>query len=121
MRRRLWRQRPGLRLNLEEFIMKKPSHHLLLCSSSRVVGEPNGTCTRRDAPSLIQYLQEGVDERGIDNVLVSNTGCLKMCDQGPILVVYPEGWWYGKVDEDRVDEILDALAEGRPAETLLVA
>ncbi len=100
--------------------MPKPKHHLLLCSSSRVVGEPNGTCTRRDAPSLIQYLQEGVEERGIDNVLVSNTGCLKMCDQGPVLIVYPEGWWYRKVTEDTADEILDALAEGRPAAAHLV-
>lgn len=101
--------------------MPKPKHHLLLCSSSRVAGEPNGTCTRRDAPSLIQYIQEGVEERGIDNVMVSNTGCLKMCDQGPVLVVYPEGWWYGKITEDSVDAILDALAEGRVAEAHLVA
>jgi (2Fe-2S) ferredoxin len=53
--------------------------------------------------------------------MVSNTGCLKMCDKGPILVVYPEGWWYGKVTEDTVDEILDALAEGKVAEAHLVA
>lgn len=101
--------------------MPKPKHHLLLCSSSRVAGEPNGTCTRRDAPSLIQYIQEGVDDRGIENVMISNTGCLKMCDKGPILIVYPEGWWYGKITEDAVDAILDALAEGKPAETHLVA
>jgi (2Fe-2S) ferredoxin len=101
--------------------MAKPKHHLLLCSSSRVAGEPNGTCSRRFASSLVQYLQEGVEERGIDNVLVSNTGCLKMCDKGPILIVYPEGWWYGKVTEDVCDEILDALADGKPATAHLVA
>lgn len=101
--------------------MPKPKHHLLLCSSSRVAGEPNGTCSRRDAPSLIQYIQEGVDDRGIENVMISNTGCLKMCDKGPILIVYPEGWWYGKITEDAVDAILDALVEGKPAETHLVA
>lgn len=101
--------------------MPKPKHHLLLCSSSRVAGEPNGTCSRRDAPSLIQYIQEGVDDRGIENVMISNTGCLKMCDKGPILIVYPEGWWYGKITEDAVDAILDALAEGKPAAAHLVA
>jgi (2Fe-2S) ferredoxin len=96
--------------------MPQPTHHLLLCSSSRVQGTPNGTCTRRDAPQLLQYIEEGIGDRGIANVLVSNTGCLKACDQGPILVVYPQGWWYSRVDEDACDAILDALAEGRPAE-----
>lgn len=99
----------------------KPRHHILVCSSSRVAGEPNGTCTRRSAAALIQYLQEGVDDRGIDNVLVSNTGCLKICEKGPVVIVYPEGWWYGKVDEGVADAILDALADGKPAEAHLVA
>lgn len=52
-------------------------------------------------------------------MLVTNTGCLKICDQGPVLVVYPEGWWFGRIDEDACDAILDALAEGRPAKGVL--
>lgn len=101
--------------------MPKPAHHILVCSSSRVAGEPNGACTRRAAAGLVQYLMEGVEERDIADTLVSNTGCLQMCADGPVVIVYPEGWWYGKVDEDICDEILDALAEGRPATARLLA
>ena len=94
--------------------MQAPRHHILVCSSSRVAGVADGTCKRRDAPALIQYIEEGLSERGIDNCLVSNTGCLKMCDKGPVMVVHPQNWWYGKIDENSVDAILDALADGKP-------
>jgi (2Fe-2S) ferredoxin len=61
-------------------------------------------------------------DRGMDNVMVSTTGCLKLCDSGPILVVYPNGQWYAGVDgEDAIDAILDALKEGGTAEYYLMA
>ena len=101
--------------------MPKPSHHILICSSSRVVGPPNGACNKRGAVPLIPYIEEGLSERGIENSLVSNAGCLKMCDQGPVMVVYPEGWWFGKVDENAVDAILDGLAKGEPAKEYLIS
>ncbi len=100
--------------------MNKPTYHILLCTSSRVAGEPKGACQMRNATTLIQYLQEGIDERGIENVLVTNTGCLKQCSEGAVLVVYPQGHWYGHVDEDVIDALLDALAEGHAVEELLL-
>jgi (2Fe-2S) ferredoxin len=40
-----------------------------------------------------------------------------MCENGPVMIVYPENDWYGKVDsEDTVSSILDAVAEGKKAE-----
>jgi (2Fe-2S) ferredoxin len=44
-----------------------------------------------------------------------------MCTQGPVMIVYPEGHWYGEVNEEKIDEILDALAQGQPAESLMLA
>lgn len=101
--------------------MEKPKHHIFLCSSSRVNGEPKGVCNRKDATQLIQYLQTELDDRGMSDIMVTNTGCLKLCEHGPIMIVYPEGYWYGEVDEDAIDQILDALEEGRPCEDLLLA
>jgi (2Fe-2S) ferredoxin len=100
--------------------MKAPKHHFLICTSSRVSGEPNGNCLRRSAAGLLPYLQEQLDERGFEETLVTNTGCLKACTEGPVLVVYPGGHWYGKVTEDAIDTILDALERGEPAEDLLL-
>ena len=52
--------------------------------------------------------------------MVSTTGCLKACEKGPVLIVYPEGWWYGSVTEDAVEDIIQALAQGKPADALLI-
>jgi (2Fe-2S) ferredoxin len=99
--------------------MKKPDFHILVCASFRGL-EAKGKCIKKDSMQLINYLEEEVTERGL-NAVVSSTGCLKLCEQGPILVVYPQGHWYGNVTgEDAVDEILNALENGKPAEGLLL-
>ena len=46
-------------------------------------------------------------------------GGLGRCDEGPVLVVYPEGVWYTYVDESDIDEIFDVhLKQGRTVERL---
>lgn len=99
--------------------MDKPDYHILVCNSFRMKGEPQGVCNKKGAPNLLQLLEEEINERDLP-AMVSATGCLKVCDRGPAMVVYPAGWWYGEVDEDKLDEILDALEDGQPAEGLLM-
>lgn len=98
--------------------MKKPKHHILVCASFRGK-EPKGVCHAKGALGLLPYIEEEVIDRNLD-VLVSSTSCLKGCDDGPTLVVYPEGHWYGNVDEEAVDDILDALEQGGVAEGYLL-
>jgi (2Fe-2S) ferredoxin len=101
--------------------MEKPKQHIFVCASFRVAGDPKGICHRKDSGNLLQYLETEISDRGMDSVMVSSTGCLKMCEKGPVMIVYPEAHWYGSVDEDKIDEILDALEEGKPAESLRIA
>ncbi len=100
--------------------MEKPKHHIFVCTSSRMVGEPKGVCAKKDGAQLIQYIESEIDDRGMEGIAVSNTGCLKMCDRGPIMVIYPENYWYGHIDEAAIDRILDALENGEAAEELLL-
>lgn len=100
--------------------MKKPTHHILVCRSFRSTGEPQGACHKKGDRSLLQYLEEGILDRGLD-VLVSSTGCLKVCEKGPVLVLQPENAWFGEVDEETVDAILDDLSEGRCTEAHRIA
>jgi (2Fe-2S) ferredoxin len=47
------------------------------------------------------------------DVSVTATGCLKACDRGPILVVYPDNLWFGGIEnEEAVDAVLDSLETG---------
>ncbi len=99
--------------------MDKPDYHILVCNSFRLKGEPQGVCNKKGAVNLLQHLESEITDRGL-NVMISSTGCLKVCDRGPAMMVYPGGWWYGQVDEGKIDEILDALEKGEPvAEYLL--
>lgn len=99
--------------------MNKPQWHFFLCSSFRVSGEPQGACHRKGSVKLLQYLQSEIGDRGLDAV-VSTTSCLNVCEKGPVLLVYPQGWWYGEVTEERIDEILDALEEGNSVDSLRI-
>lgn len=50
-------------------------------------------------------------------VLRSKVDCLRICEQGPLLLVYPEGVWYRGVTEEIVDRIVDEhLKQGRLVE-----
>ena len=100
--------------------MEKPGYHIFVCNSFRVSGDPQGVCNRKDAVNLLQFLEEEIVDRGLD-AMVSSTGCLKQCEKGPIMVVYPNGWWYTEVTEGKVDQILDALEDDQPVEDLLAA
>ena len=99
--------------------MNKPKYHIFVCNSFRLTGEPQGICNKKGAPGLLQYLEEEIIDRGID-AMVSSTGCLKQCEKGPVMLIYPDNYWYGEVTEEIVDEILDALEEGRIAEKNLI-
>jgi (2Fe-2S) ferredoxin len=57
----------------------------------------------------MQYLEEELADRGLGDVAVSSTGCLKVCDRGPALVVYPENWWFGRIDsEEAINAVIDS-------------
>jgi (2Fe-2S) ferredoxin len=94
--------------------MKAPEHHILVCASFRAAGTPQGVCHKKGALGLLPYLESELSDRGMAGVTVTSTGCLKGCDRGPVLVVQPQNWWYGGVDEGVVDKILDGLEAGQP-------
>ncbi len=101
--------------------MKKPEHHIFVCCSFRASGQPQGVCHKQGSAGLLPYLEEELADRGMESVMVSTTGCLKVCDRGPAMVIYPENIWYGNINsEEDIDAVLDALEEGNIAEKYLI-
>ena len=100
--------------------MQKPLKHILVCASFRATGTPQGVCHKKNSVDLLQYLESELADRGMDDVMVSMTGCMKVCDRGPAMIVYPDGHWYGKIDEDAIDTILDAMQKDEVAAEYLI-
>lgn len=99
--------------------MQKPDYHILVCASFRGT-EAKGKCIKKESLQLIPHLQEELADRGL-NAMVSTTGCMNLCEEGPVMVIYPQAYWYGGVTgEDSVDEILDALEEGKAVDKYLL-
>ncbi|MDR2246452.1 MAG: (2Fe-2S) ferredoxin domain-containing protein [Treponema sp.] len=95
--------------------MTKPKHHVFVCASFRMNGTPQGVCSKGGSGQLMQYLEEELADRGLGDVAVSSTGCLKVCDRGPALVVYPENWWFGRIDsEEAINAVIDSIEKGAP-------
>lgn len=101
--------------------MEAPTHHILVCCSFRATGEPQGICHKKGSGDFLAYIENELVDRSLDNVQVSSTGCLKVCDRGPAMVIYPENIWYGGVESEAdIDAILDALEEGTVAEDYVI-
>ena len=58
---------------------------------------------------------------GKGGVRINTAGCLDRCDEGPVIVVYPEGVWYTYVDREDIDEIIEEhLLNGRVVKRLQI-
>ncbi len=79
-------------------------------------------CINSGARTLTSALQEQLDRHGLrDRVTISLSGCLGMCDKGPILVVNPGYTIYGNVTEADIPEIIEEhLVHGRPLARLAI-
>jgi (2Fe-2S) ferredoxin len=59
---------------------------------------------------------------GMGKVLRSKVDCLRICEQGCIAVVYPEGTWYAGLDIEKLDRIINEhLVGGAPVDELIFA
>ncbi|MFH0726193.1 MAG: (2Fe-2S) ferredoxin domain-containing protein [Pseudomonadota bacterium] len=101
--------------------MEKPKHHIFVCASFRVDGESKGMCHKKGAVGFLPYIETEILDRGLD-AQVTSTGCMKACDNGPVMVIYPQGVWYGNVEnEETIDLILDAVENDEIVESLRIA
>ena len=96
--------------------------HVFFCLNERP--EPEACCGRHGAAELQAYAKQRVKALGIagkGEIRVNKSGCLDRCEEGPCLVVYPEGVWYTYVDRADIDEIVDShLVGGKVVDRLRI-
>lgn len=78
-------------------------------------------CTAEDGIASWDALKKELKDRGLSLAAGPNAcyrtkvNCLRICCGGPILVVYPEGTWYGGMNKGRIPRFVEEhLVQGRP-------
>jgi (2Fe-2S) ferredoxin len=78
-------------------------------------------CHKSDGEALWEYAKKRIRQLDVP-VMRTKAGCFRICRDGPWLVVYPEGTWYGQVDQARMERILqEHVLGGRPVEEWVTA
>ena len=74
-----------------------------------------GSCISSGTQSVREAFEIALNKHGLgDEIEVITTGCMGMCEIGPIVVIYPEGIFYQKVKPVDVEEIVgEHLLKGR--------
>ena len=103
--------------------MPKPKYHVFICTNQRPEGHPRGSCSQTNAMGVWQKFADMLNRTNMyDKVMISGVrSCMGPCQNGPIVAVYPENVWYGKVTEADVDEIFNShFVNGKPVERLVM-
>ena len=82
------------------------SPHIFACTNTRPADHPRGSCGGAGAEALRQYMREKLKEAGLTEARANVAGCLDQCENGPALVIYPEGVWYRAADKESIDRII---------------
>jgi len=81
--------------------------HIFVCTNQKVAGKQ--CCANTGGDVFFDYLKKQLVDRelhGPRKFRVSKTGCLGRCNQGPCVVIYPEGIWYTYQSFSDIDEII---------------
>jgi len=96
--------------------------HVFFCVNQREPGET--CCANFGSQKMRDYAKQRIKDLGLHgagDLRINMAGCLGRCEQGPVIVVYPEEVWYTYVDEEDIDEIIEEhLLNGRVVERLKI-
>jgi (2Fe-2S) ferredoxin len=96
--------------------------HVFFCCNQRQEGEQ--CCNNGGSQKMRDYAKDRVKQlklSGEGKVRINQAGCLDRCEQGPVMVVYPEAVWYTYVDQSDIEEIIqEHLLNGRVVERLRI-
>jgi (2Fe-2S) ferredoxin len=102
--------------------MIKSKYHVLICGGGKLRGDKKGMCHTRESEKLVKKLMNELEDRDLaSEIIVNTTSCFGICDKGPVMVVYPDGAWYGNLTTEKLETIVEEhLENGKVAAELTI-
>ncbi|WP_324756055.1 CbiX/SirB N-terminal domain-containing protein [Haloarcula sp. GH36] len=77
-----------------------PESHVAVCT--------NQTCAADGAPAVLERLRQAARDSEACDARITRSSCLGRCGDGPMVAVYPDGVWYGGVEETDAERIVSS-------------
>ena len=93
---------PELKKIAEKLRISQISRHIFICTGDKC-------CSSAEGAAVWDWLKARCRESDAveKGVCRTKVGCLRVCREGPVALVYPEGAWYANVDKDACSRIFE--------------
>ncbi|MHC2069930.1 (2Fe-2S) ferredoxin domain-containing protein [Bremerella sp. T1] len=101
--------------------MSKFTHHIFVCNKCKPPKHLRDGKSH-DSGKIRAALKKEIKRLGLKaQVRANDSGCLDQCDDGQVIVIYPQAIWYGGVTEADVERIIhETILEGKILEDLQI-
>ena len=96
-----------LRMSAEKLKIGSLKKHIFICTGPKCVDSEAGL-------KSWDYLKECIKSQNLTQFYRTKVGCLRLCQKGPIGLIYPDGAWLHSLTPENIDRVLESLkAENR--------